>query len=177
MAPRESTARDFLTRIKRIPKFIKSAPRTPNDLSLLAYNFKNRKEEDDTRPVVQTRRAKAVSAFRERQKDIKLDLGPLEPDSEHNFYRGFSEDVEAGGIFAATYNVHPIGTDVSVSFELPGNRRVFTRGVVQYTREMTSKETASCMSGMGISFSYLENADKTAIEEFQKQHAPIFFEV
>ncbi|MBN2716590.1 MAG: hypothetical protein JXX14_12105 [Deltaproteobacteria bacterium] len=176
MAPKDATAQDFLAKIRRIPQFIKSVPHSPNDFAMLTFNFRHRKETSSPQPV-QTRRAKAVSAFRQKNLDVKLDLGVLTADCDHNFYRGFSEDVEEGGIFAATYNIHPIGTDVSVSFELPGCKKVFTRGVVQYTRETSATSPAGCTSGMGISFSYLENADKAAIEEYQEAHSPIFFEV
>ena len=176
MTSKESAAREFLTKIRLIPKFIKSTPQESNDLTMLSYSFKQRRE-TPSESNFQTRRAKAVSAFRQKQQDVKIDLGVITDDSEHNFYRGFSDDVEEGGIFAATYSVHPIGTDISVSFELPGNKKVFTRGVVQYTRETSATQPVGCMSGMGISFDYLENADKTAIEKYQEKRDPIFFEV
>ena len=176
MATKESTAQDLLSKIRQIPRFIKSRPASPGDLALLAYEFQKRHDKPSPESV-QTRRAKAVTAFRQASADVKIDLGVISSESEHNFYRGFSDDVEKGGIFAATYSVHPVGTSVSISFELPGDKKVFTRGVVQYTREISSRPPIGCMSGMGISFSYLENEDKTAIEQYQENRPPIFFEV
>jgi Tfp pilus assembly protein PilZ len=176
MALKESTAQDFLSKIKEIPRFIKSRPRSPGDLALLAFEFRHRKEKPADEPI-QTRRARAVGTVRKASQDAKIDLGLISFDSEHNFYRGFSDDVENGGIFVATYNVEPVGTPISVSFELPGNKQVFTRGVVQYTREISSKPPTGCISGMGISFSYLENEDKTVIESYQEERTPIFFDV
>jgi Tfp pilus assembly protein PilZ len=176
MALKESAAQEFLSKIKQIPRFIKSRPAKPGDISLLAFEFRHPRNGPTGQPI-QTRRARTVTAVRPKSSDVKLDLGLISADSEHNFYRGFSDNVEKGGIFAATYNIHPVGTSVSISFELPGNKKVFTSGVVQYTREISSKPPTGCMSGMGISFSYLENEDKTAIENFQEAHTPIFFEV
>ncbi|MBN2340597.1 MAG: hypothetical protein JXX29_07830 [Deltaproteobacteria bacterium] len=169
MVSKDSTAQDFFGQLKKLPF-------TPNDLAVLAFNFRHRKEPLTAQPV-QSRRAQAVSAFRQKKEEIKIDLGVLSHECDHNFYRGFSDDVEDGGIFVATFDTKPIGTAMTIRFELPDKTKVTAKGVVQYTREHSTFLNDDNISGMGISFCYLENTDKSAIEAYQEERHPIFFDL
>jgi uncharacterized protein (TIGR02266 family) len=99
----------------------------------------------------------------------------LNMDTDHQFYNGFSENIEEGGIFVATFDPKPVDAKVIVNFKLPGGRPVTARGRVHFVREYnpTTPETAP---GMGVRFTDLLQSDKEAIEEYLKQRAPMFYD-
>ncbi len=99
----------------------------------------------------------------------------LNMNTEHQFYNGFSENIEEGGIFVATFDPKPVDAKVLVNFKLPGGRPVTARGVVQFVREYNPL-TPDVAPGMGVKFAQLLPADKTAIEEYLKQRAPMFYD-
>ncbi|MBN2525931.1 MAG: hypothetical protein JXR76_06010 [Deltaproteobacteria bacterium] len=172
MASEKSRVQDLMVQLTRVPELIESPSNCVNDLALLPF-CKATKTTTPSRKTSSTRRASAVSAFRQKKQDLKLDLGVLNPNSSHNFFKDFSHELDADGIFAATGEIHPVGTSVSISFEIPGHRKVHTRGVVRYTRDIVPHEPSSTQScGMGISFTYLEKDDKAAIEDYQKKRKP-----
>ena len=95
--------------------------------------------------------------------------------TDHQFYNGFSENIEEGGIFIATFDPKPVNAKVIVNFKLPGGHPVTARGVVQFVREYnpTVPETPP---GMGVKFTDLLKEDKQAIERYLEQRAPMFFD-
>jgi uncharacterized protein (TIGR02266 family) len=95
--------------------------------------------------------------------------------SDHQFYNGFSENIEEGGIFIATFDPKPVDAKVIVNFKLPGGIPVTAHGVVQFVREYnpTTPETAP---GMGVKFTSLLEKDKKAIEAYLKRRAPMFYD-
>ncbi len=99
----------------------------------------------------------------------------LNMNTDHQFYNGFSENVEEGGIFVATFDPKPMNAKVIVNFKLPGGRPVTARGIVQFVREYNplTPETAP---GMGVKFTDLLPGDKEAIEEYVGQRAPMFYD-
>ncbi|MCP4196581.1 MAG: hypothetical protein GY762_05465 [Proteobacteria bacterium] len=99
----------------------------------------------------------------------------LNLDTDHQFYNGFSQNIEEGGIFVATFDPKPIESKVLVNFKLPGGYRVSARGIVHFVREYnpTASETAP---GMGVRFTDLLDGDREAIEEYLKQREPMFYD-
>jgi uncharacterized protein (TIGR02266 family) len=99
----------------------------------------------------------------------------LSMNTDHQFFTGFSENIDEGGIFVATFEPKPVDAPVIVNFKLPGGHPVTARGVVQWVREYnpTAPEMAP---GMGVKFTDLLPSDKRAIEEFAKKRAPLFYD-
>ena len=95
--------------------------------------------------------------------------------SDHQFYNGFSENIEEGGIFVATFDPKPVGAKVVVNFKLPGGIPVTAQGVVQFVREYNSL-TPDTAPGMGVKFTSLLKRDKQAIEAYLKKRAPMFYD-
>ncbi len=94
--------------------------------------------------------------------------------SDTNFFMGFSEDVSAGGLFIATYDVRPIGSVINLNFTLPGGHLISVDGVVRWVREYN--ETAPDITpGMGIQFEKLLGDDKEAIEAFINERPAMFY--
>ena len=52
----------------------------------------------------------------------------LNMNTDHQFYNGFSQNIEEGGIFVATFDPKPLEAKVLVNFKLPGGHPVSARG-------------------------------------------------
>lgn len=94
--------------------------------------------------------------------------------SDNNFFNGFSANISDGGLFVATVNILPLGTEVDLAFSLPSGERIEARGVVRWVREVNDK-LPDAFPGMGVSFSALHPQAQTAIDEFLVQRDPLFF--
>ena len=99
----------------------------------------------------------------------------LSMNTDHQFYTGFSEDIDEGGIFVATFEPKPMESKVLVNFKLPGGRPVTARGIVHFVREYNPMN-AEMAPGMGVKFTDLLPSDKKAIEEHIKSRAPMFYD-
>ena len=103
---------------------------------------------------------------------IEADIGFQ---SDNNFFTGFSEDISEGGLFISTYDFKAIGTDIDVNFTLPSGHTVIAKGVVRWVREVNPL-TPDMLPGMGVQFIDLGADDKSAIETFLSQRAPMFYD-
>ena len=95
--------------------------------------------------------------------------------TDHYFYNGFSENIEEGGIFIATFDPKPVDAKVVVNFKLPGGHRVTARGVVQFVKEYNTLAPET-PPGMGVKFTDLLKEDKKAIERFLQKREPVFYD-
>jgi uncharacterized protein (TIGR02266 family) len=93
--------------------------------------------------------------------------------SESTFYAGLSLDISTGGLFVATYDLHPVGTPVAVTLNLPDGHAVVANGVVRWVRESASGEVTP---GMGIEFAGLSQPDLEAIEAFCRSRTPMYYD-
>lgn len=103
---------------------------------------------------------------------IEADIGFQ---SDTNFFTGFSEDISAGGIFIATFDLRAIGSKMSVNFTLPDGHLVSVEGVVRWLREY-NETTPNVEPGMGVQFVGLQQRDETAINSFLSQREPMFYD-
>jgi len=95
--------------------------------------------------------------------------------SDSNFYTGFSCDLSDGGIFVATCDVRPPGTEVDLSFTLPGHRSpIQAAGVVRWIREYNDR-TPEVSPGMGIQLTSMASEDHAAVAKFIREREPLFF--
>ena len=99
----------------------------------------------------------------------------LNMNTDHQFYNGFSENIEEGGIFVATFDTKPVDSKVIINFKLPGGHPVTARGIVHFVREYNPL-TPETPPGMGVKFTDLLKEDKRAIEKYLKQRAPMFYD-
>jgi uncharacterized protein (TIGR02266 family) len=95
--------------------------------------------------------------------------------SESNFYTGFTEDISEGGLFLATYDCRPVGSQLSINFTLPNGELVSAEGIVRWIREY-NRATPDTTPGMGVQFTSLADDHKKAINRFLTQREPMFFE-
>lgn len=94
--------------------------------------------------------------------------------SDNNFFNGFSANISDGGLFVATVNLLPLGTEVDLSFSLPSGDRIEAKGVVQWVREVND-QMPDVFPGMGVQFAQLNPAAQSAIAQFLVQRDPLFF--
>jgi uncharacterized protein (TIGR02266 family) len=97
---------------------------------------------------------------------VEVDIGFF---SESNFYAGLTQDISEGGLFVATQRILPVGTDVTVSFTLPGVQEIKTDGIVTWTREPVDG-----VAGMGIRFTRLTRDDQALIQRFVAKRPPLY---
>jgi uncharacterized protein (TIGR02266 family) len=99
----------------------------------------------------------------------------LEDDPDTRFFTGFSGTISSGGLFIATYDLHPVGTTVAVRARLPGGHVVRERGTVTWIRE-PSRRAPEIAPGMGVAFGRLEPASAREIARFIAGREVLFFE-
>jgi len=132
-------------------------------------------------PVVQAAKEEAMSKSlvppeRESKEPLSVDVNTmLNMNTDHQFFNGFSENIEEGGIFVATFDPKPMDSAVIVNFKLPGGRPVTAKGKVQFVREYNPM-TPDVAPGMGVKFTDLLASDKSAIEDYLQQRAPMFYD-
>jgi uncharacterized protein (TIGR02266 family) len=94
--------------------------------------------------------------------------------SQHNFFSGFSANLSDGGVFVATVNLLPLGTQVDLKFTLPGGELIESHGVVRWVREVNDGDPEQ-FPGMGVQFVSLSKAAEESIHRFVQEREPLFF--
>lgn len=96
-------------------------------------------------------------------------------ETPHNFYMGLTENLSEGGLFVATYDDVPLGTELELRLSLPGSPPIKTRGIVRWIREHT-QFTEDVVPGVGLEMVDLSEADTQAIRKFLADRDPIYYE-
>lgn len=104
--------------------------------------------------------------------DVEVEVGF---NDQHNFYVGFSENISEGGLFVATYDLKPVGTEMVVKFTLPDGQEVETTGVVRWVRDPRDNQSSETPPGLGIQFEALSDSQKQTIREFTELQSPMFY--
>lgn len=121
-------------------------------------------------PPMPGRAANTVQRTQHRVKmQVAVDFG-----SDNNFFNGFSANISDGGLFIATVNLVPIGTEIDPSFSLPSGERVQAHGVVRWVREVDDKNP-DAFPGIGVQFTKLDGDGRLAVERFVRSREPMFY--
>jgi uncharacterized protein (TIGR02266 family) len=110
----------------------------------------------------------AANQRAKRRSVVDLEVGF---ESESNFYVGFTEDMNATGVFVATYSQKPIGSRIAIAITLPGGETMQVPAVVKWLRE----PSADTWPGMGMEFERVSPEDETRIAKFLSLREPIFY--
>lgn len=118
--------------------------------------------------------------------DLRADSAPPAPDSvveanigattESNFFVGFSGEIAEGGVFIATYNIHPKGTRLKVLITLPGGLSTEVHGNVRFIRDPMDFSSAESEPGMGVAFEKLPDTGRDLILRFIRKRPPMFYD-
>ena len=100
------------------------------------------------------------------------------PQSEHNFYTGYSQNISRGGIFIATSHVLPIGTELSFEFRLGSDPEpIAVEGVVRWVRGHDALRSADLPTGMGVQFHDVPGPARERINRFiEGSRESLFFD-
>lgn len=97
-------------------------------------------------------------------------------ESESNFYNGFTENISAGGLFVATYDLRELGDKLTMQFTIPGfDKPVEVRGEVRWIRDLNPL-TPDMTPGMGVRFLDLTPEAEEAIRRFTAHKDPLFYD-
>lgn len=81
-----------------------------------------------------------------------------------------SGNVSAGGIFLITQDPLELGTDMKISFNLPGDdKTIETEGRVIWKRGQ--RKASDQQPGMGVQFMKIDPGDQERVREFVHAHA------
>lgn len=104
--------------------------------------------------------------------ELEVDIG-LHSDSQ--FYAGLSNDISEGGLFVSTVRALPVGSELTLSFVLPGGHAVTTRGRVAWLS--SPRDDDGTRPGMGVRFVQLEPQHRAAVEAFLRLRPAMLHEV
>lgn len=93
---------------------------------------------------------------------------------ETHFYSGLTQDISTGGMFIATYNLLPIGTPLTLSFELWPGQVIEVNGVVRWVREEAAD---GARPGLGVAFTDLSPEALSSIQAFCALRPPLVYEL
>jgi uncharacterized protein (TIGR02266 family) len=95
-------------------------------------------------------------------------------ESEHNFFAGVANNVSEGGLFVATTNPPPLGSEVGFELVL-GGERFLVMGVVRWVRDERAASSGA-PAGCGIKWVHLEDGALEAIHHFIDVRQTDFYE-
>jgi len=93
---------------------------------------------------------------------------------ELHFFAGLTLDISSGGLFIATYHLLPVGTALSLSFQLPDEVRLSVRGEVRWVRCASEGHERP---GMGVAFKELSAEALVAISDFCAERPPLYIDL
>lgn len=99
---------------------------------------------------------------------LEMEVG-LEGDN--TFFTGRTGDLSKGGLFVGTDEPLPVGTELLLSFVLPGGYRVCADAVIAWVRAPRYRD-GELPEGMGVRFRTLSPRDAQAIQRYLEQHPP-----
>jgi uncharacterized protein (TIGR02266 family) len=129
---------------------------------------------EDEEPVIPLGRRRKVDDERRSGERVEIEA-VIGFHTETNFFTGFSGDLSDGGLFIATWDLLPVGSDLTLSFVLPEGRQIRARARVSWVREPPRSSDESHEPGMGVVFRDLGEADKAAVMRFIRVRAPLFY--
>lgn len=93
----------------------------------------------------------------------------------HNFFQGMTEDISKGGLFVATRQIFPIGTEFEIRLHIKGND-VRLKTKVAWIREDSPFLPENIEPGMGLEFTNVPDNVLELINRFIREKEPIFFD-
>jgi uncharacterized protein (TIGR02266 family) len=118
--------------------------------------------------------AKPAETREHERKDLQVEVGLL---ADCQFYTGFAQNISSGGLFIATHDSMPVGTQFEVSFSVPDVNHVFNaKCEVRWVRSYDGGALNDLSPGMGVRFMNLGTLEAELINQFISGSDTIFFE-
>lgn len=97
-------------------------------------------------------------------------------DGPHNFFTGITQDISKGGVFLATHQIYPIGTNMKLSFIIEG-ASVAVDAIVRWIRTPESISENDMLPGMGLQFLNPGPEIVNAFDKFLEKKEPLLVDV
>ncbi len=107
-----------------------------------------------------------------KRTNAKLEISLSGP---HNFFNGFTEDISHGGVFVATHQLFPIGTEMLLTLLIDGKEIEIVADVV-WVRGYSAYSSGDMNPGIGLKFRDLSEENQEIINKFIKKREPLFFD-
>jgi uncharacterized protein (TIGR02266 family) len=92
--------------------------------------------------------------------------------SESNFWVASTDNISEEGVYVATKELKPIGSEIEITIRLPNpHGLIWSLGVVQWIRETSN--AAEAPLGMGVRFQSISKESQAAIRTFLGARAPL----
>lgn len=119
--------------------------------------------------------------FRNRRADIRLNHEinvdfEVSVDGPHSFFTGITQDISKGGVFLATHQIYPIGTNMKLSFVIEG-ASVTVDAVVRWIRSPENITGNDILPGMGLQFLSPGTDVIKAFDKFLEKKEPLLVDV
>lgn len=102
--------------------------------------------------------------------EVEANLGAHSPT---NFYKGLSGNdvIDDGGLFVATYEIPPLGTQLWISVNMPGGYQFDAVAEVRWTRETGAGDAPP---GYGCAFTRLTDEARKLVYRYVRNREPLF---
>ena len=104
--------------------------------------------------------------------DVEIEVTLTGP---HTFFSGLTMDISEGGVFVATHQIFPIGTEFRMILFL-GKEKLEIDSLVVWVRGEDSAMISGEEPGMGLKFIKLDSRSLAVISEFLKKREPILYD-
>lgn len=96
-------------------------------------------------------------------------------DGPHNFFTGISQDISKGGVFLATHQIYPIGTNMKLSFQIEGVL-ITIDAIVRWVRSPERITGDDVLPGMGLQFLNPGPEITKAFDSFLEKKEPLLID-
>jgi uncharacterized protein (TIGR02266 family) len=104
--------------------------------------------------------------------DVEIEVTLTGP---HTFFSGLTMDISEGGVFVATHQIFPIGTEFRMILFL-GKEKLEIDSLVVWVRGEDSAMISGEEPGIGLKFIKLDSRSLAVISEFLKKREPILYD-
>lgn len=107
--------------------------------------------------------------------EISVDF-EVSVDGPHTFFTGFTQDISKGGVFLATHQIYPVGTNMKLVFQVE-NEHLIVEAIVRWIRPKEKIFNNDLLPGMGLQF--LNPPEKLVLvfENFILKRDPLLVDV
>jgi uncharacterized protein (TIGR02266 family) len=97
-------------------------------------------------------------------------------DGPHTFFTGITQDISKGGVFLATHQIYPVGTNMVLSFVIEGVH-IKIEAVVRWIRDPEKIQSKDILPGMGLQFIDPGKEVSEAFEKFLEKKDPLLLDI
>lgn len=140
----------------------------PNDVRAnIPTNFGKSRDQTMSQPEDE------VAIERRNQQRVAVEVG-VTMTSDSNLFVGLTDNISEGGLFVATHELLPVGSELDLEFQLPeDDEPISVRAQVRWHRPV-SQASADRMPGFGARFVDLDDSDRERLEDFVDSREPMF---